>query len=296
MIESKSYPSLSKGWSTPISSVIPEDFVLEDEWATKHVTLEDAVSHRTGLPRHDLAFFRELDGKKSTVRDLVRNLRNLVLTEEPRAKFMYCNFMYVVLSHVIETIMGKGLGNVLKEQIWAPLGMDSTYHDLHEAKKKSESFATGYYWDKENEEFVTAPDMDLTDISGAGAIFSNVLDYAKWVKCLLHKDTLFSEATHREIKKPRMMSGLSPLPGMDLETYSLAWQRSVYRGNVIYHHSGGVHAFGSQVYWLPQHKFGVVAHGNTAMTSNAAEDVLIYKLINDKLEIPQEQRFDPSNQ
>lgn len=269
---------------------------MEDEWATKHLTLEDAASHRTGLPRHDMAMFQELDGKKSTVKDLVRNLRNLTLTMEPRAKFMYCNFMYVVLSHAVETITGKWLGHVLKEHIWTPLGMHSTYFDGNEARKKSENFATGYYWNKEEKEFKPVPDMDMTDVSGAGSIFSNVLDYAKWLKCLLHEDTPFSKATHTEIKKPRMMAGLSPTEGMDLETYGLAWQRSVYRGNVIYHHSGGVHAFGAQVYWLPEHKFGVVAFGNTAMTSNAAEDVLVYKLINDKLAIPNEQRFDPSKQ
>lgn len=40
-------------WTTPISQIIPDDFVLSDAWATEHLTLEDALSHRTGLPRHD---------------------------------------------------------------------------------------------------------------------------------------------------------------------------------------------------------------------------------------------------
>lgn len=40
-------------WTTPIAQIIPADFVLADPWATEHITLEDALSHRTGLPRHD---------------------------------------------------------------------------------------------------------------------------------------------------------------------------------------------------------------------------------------------------
>lgn len=40
-------PDLS--WTTPVSSVIRDDFVLEDAWATDHITFEDLLSHRTGL-------------------------------------------------------------------------------------------------------------------------------------------------------------------------------------------------------------------------------------------------------
>lgn len=105
---------LAKGWSTPISSIIRDDFVLQDEWATCHLTLEDAATHRTGMPRHDRASIREINGRKATPRDVVRNMRNLPLTVEPRTRFVYCNAMYVVLSHIIETVTGKGLGDVLR--------------------------------------------------------------------------------------------------------------------------------------------------------------------------------------
>ncbi|KAK1714323.1 beta-lactamase/transpeptidase-like protein, partial [Colletotrichum lupini] len=47
------YPGLS--WKTPVSHILRDDFVLSDEWATAHITLEDAMSHRTGYPSHDLA-------------------------------------------------------------------------------------------------------------------------------------------------------------------------------------------------------------------------------------------------
>ena len=42
-------------YATPISSILPEDFVLSDDWVTKHVTFEDALCHRSGYPRHDMA-------------------------------------------------------------------------------------------------------------------------------------------------------------------------------------------------------------------------------------------------
>lgn len=70
-------------WDTPVHDIIPGDFVLADAWATTHVTLEDALSHRTGLPRHDKASTHRVvddggnDGSRgrlrtATVRDGVR--------------------------------------------------------------------------------------------------------------------------------------------------------------------------------------------------------------------------------
>jgi CubicO group peptidase (beta-lactamase class C family) len=35
-------------WDTPISFLIPDDFVLADDYLTRHIALEDALSHRTG--------------------------------------------------------------------------------------------------------------------------------------------------------------------------------------------------------------------------------------------------------
>lgn len=113
-------------WDTPISKLIPEDFVLSDAYATSHITIEDSLSHRSGLPRHDFAYGGDYKDEKASVRGVVRALRYLPLTAEPRTKFQYCNQMYVAASHVIETLTGRWLGDVLKEKIWVPLKMKST--------------------------------------------------------------------------------------------------------------------------------------------------------------------------
>ena len=42
-------------WTTPISRLLCEDFVLSDKQATAHVTVEDALNHGTGYPRQNLA-------------------------------------------------------------------------------------------------------------------------------------------------------------------------------------------------------------------------------------------------
>lgn len=292
LIVNEQYPALANGWTTTISSVLRDDFVLQDEWSTTHLTLDDAVSHRTGMPRHDRSTMREIDGRPARPRGIVRNLRNLALTYPPRVTFKYCNLMFITLSHVVETVTGKWLGDVLRETLWQPLGMNSTYFDLDDALAAPGHFASGYRWDSKAKKYNEVPKMPLTEISGAGSVLSTVLDYAKWVKCLLHESEPLSAATHRDLKTPRMMSSTAPFGGLDVQLYSLGWERTLFRGHVVYTHSGGMHAYGAEVYWLPEHKYGVVSFANTALTSNAAEEVLCWRLIQDKLGIPKKEQFD----
>ncbi|KAL7799198.1 beta-lactamase/transpeptidase-like protein [Trichoderma ceciliae] len=291
LIHSGNYSALSQGWSTPISSIIRDDFVLQDEWATNHITLDDAVSHRTGMARHDASSVSVIDGRPATPKDIVRNLRNLPLAAEPRVTPLYCNLMYVTLSHVIETVTGKWLGDVLRERLWAPLGMHSTKFDLQGALDAPEQLASGYVWDLKEEKFQEAPHMTLTEISGAGSVISNVLDYAKWIKSLIHQSGPLSEDVHRDIRSPRVLWDANLGSGYDLSLYGLGWSRSLHKGHVVYTHSGGIHAFGTEVYWFPDVKYGVVVFGNTG-TCHVVEEIIGWKLIDDRLGIPDKDRFD----
>lgn len=49
--DNHTYPTFK--WTTSLQKLIPSDFVLQDHYRTQHVTLEDALCHRTGLPGHD---------------------------------------------------------------------------------------------------------------------------------------------------------------------------------------------------------------------------------------------------
>ncbi|ORY62645.1 putative penicillin-binding protein [Pseudomassariella vexata] len=294
MIDSGIYPSLS--WQTPISTLIRDDFVLMDPytWEQNHLTLEDALSHRTGFPRHDksLGTFYGPDHHKATVRDLTRSLRWLPMVSEPRTKWRYCNLMFMVVSHAMQTLTGQWLGTTFRERIWAPLGMNSTYLSLEDALAGPEHLAGGYYWDYDAEVFETVSFSGLDEASGAGGVVSNVLDYTKWIRCLLNEATPLSKAGHEAIKTPRMaMSGNGK--GYDSPMlYALAWQTSTYKGHRVYTHSGGMEAYGAEVYFLPDLGYGVVTLGNTALTSNYVGNILVWKLINDKLGIPESDRFD----
>jgi len=59
-------------WTTKIADLLEDDWKLEDPIAQKHANLLDILSHRTGLPGHDLGWRRG-----ETAAEAVRALRFL---------------------------------------------------------------------------------------------------------------------------------------------------------------------------------------------------------------------------
>ncbi len=53
-----------------------------------------------------------------------------------------------------------------------------------------------------------------------------------------------------------------------------------------------MHAYGAEVYFFPDLKYGVVTLANTAFSSNAIGDILAWHLVGEKLGLPQDERHD----
>jgi CubicO group peptidase (beta-lactamase class C family) len=285
--DNEKYPHLQ--WDTPINTLIRDDFVLSDEYATTHITVEDALSHRSGLPGHDSS----LGGPGATVKSIVRDLRHLPMSAEPRTKYQYSNAMFIVASHVIQTVTGRQLGDLLRDWIWGPLGMDSTFFDLSSAKSSKEHLATGYRWlyHEEDGGFEDVGWMELDEISGAGSIITNVLDYAKWARAIFTKTTPLSKSGFEQWVTPRtLIPANEPFTGF--KAYALGWTMGVYKGERFYEHSGGLKGFGAELIIFPDREFAVVCLANTGGTANFVDTRLAFHLIDEKLGMEKEQRFD----
>ena len=288
LIDSGNYSLLSPGWKTKISSLIRDDFVLQDTWATEHLTLEDAASHRTGMSRHDSSIIWNPDDPRSIVKNTVRKMRNLAFHVEPRTVFQYCNMFYTVLAHVAEMLTGRWLGDVMKDIIWTPLGMNSTYFEFADAVAAGEDVSQGYIWHDDKQELKPLPHIENAVMNGAGAMISNVLDYAKWMKCLLDRASPLSEAIHRDIRLPRMVPAFQTI-GSDVTSYAIGWFQATIHGRTVYWHSGSTGIHGALVYWFPNDSYGITIFVNSV---SPIRQILLFKLLEDKFNVPHEQRID----
>jgi len=156
--------------------------------------------------------------------------------------------------------------------------------------------AKTYRWDKKTSTHVELPWLVQPEGQGSGSIFSCAEDYAKWVHCMMKRSLPFSEDSHKELVKPRVIVE----PDEDEERrrrffshqlYALGWEIETYRGQTMIGHSGSVPGFGSLVKYLPDLDWGIVVFGNSNGAGEFAE-TLFWSLVDDLLQVPAEERTD----
>lgn len=105
-------------WDTPMSYLLPEDFVMSGDVYTNQVSVEDILSHRSGFPRHDLSYLGIRAEHPDTPQSITRNLRNLPTAAPLRTKWMYSNIMYIVASWLVEKMSGLAFSDFLQENFF----------------------------------------------------------------------------------------------------------------------------------------------------------------------------------
>lgn len=267
-------------WDTPVRSYVPT-FALYDPVATERMTPRDLVTHRSGLPRHDLMWYKS----PYTRQELFDRLRYLEPSKDFRAVFQYNNLMYMAAGHLIDCLSGQCWEDFTRDRILAPLGMVHTRFSVVEAQQ-TKDFARPHKEEKE-EVIETNFYEEQGAIGPAGAIVSSVAEMSQWVLLQLnggkHGDRqIVSAGQIAQLHGPQITL---PDSGRYAElpppvTYGLGWSVQSYRGHTILQHSGGINGFSSLVTFLPREQLGVVVLNNLSslvpfiVTFNAIDRLL----------------------
>ncbi|KAF2019814.1 beta-lactamase/transpeptidase-like protein [Aaosphaeria arxii CBS 175.79] len=283
-------------WDTPVSKLLPDDFVLADPMYTEHVTIEDILSHRSGMPRHDESYFSYRGANPDTPKSITRNLRNLPLSRPLRVEHQYCNIMYTAASYLVETLSGQSYAEFLKTRFWEPLGMTNTFHDICEvqAGNATDRLAQAYTWVKKKETYKPIPMFNQPEGTGAGCIFSCANDYAKWIQTMIKRGGPLSEESHTELRRPRSIpleDEDDDVPFLSPALYAMGWSTESYRGIPVVAHDGSVPGFSSVMRFLPKQEWGIVVFGNSNHAWKVAEAVF-KRLMDDLLRVPVDDRVD----
>lgn len=285
--DNEKHPNIKR--NTPMSQLIRDDFVLQDEYITSHATLEDCLSHRTGMPGHTLTLVGD-SPKEST-----RNLRNLSTDKEFRSGFAYCNIMYIAVSHMIEKVIGEWLGAFLRRRIWEPLEMNATFFSPLDAQQyirdenNTVEFARPYTWDPKTSSQRDIPYWNNPAISGAGSMVSNVLGYAKYTRSMIEKSGPLSKQAHSDLITPRTLIKPFDAHFPNLMLYCLGWFSGIYHGELVIHHSGVVEGCTANILYIPEREWRVIVMCNQA---DPGREVLVWHLVDEFLKVPVEKRVD----
>ncbi|KAH8890346.1 beta-lactamase/transpeptidase-like protein [Thozetella sp. PMI_491] len=270
-----------------IASIIPDDFVLPDAYATAHATLGDALGHLLGVGDHNLNY----GGEGYTLRDAIRSMRHLAMTAELREKHQYLNMGYMVIQHVIEALSGQEIAESHHKYIWDPLGMVSTFVKRQDAVAAPNGLATGYSWDPLSNELLEASWAHDYPLVGGGGLISSIRDMTRYLDAVIHKKFPLLQSRHDELFKPRAISEDPPYEHMTTVIYALGWNISSYRGRRLISHSGGISGYSSKVVFLPDEKWGIALLTNSSH-GYQANDAAMIRLLDDFLGVTGDQRQD----
>jgi CubicO group peptidase (beta-lactamase class C family) len=248
-------------WDKPVSTFLP-GFQLHDRVATEQLTPRDMVSHRSGLPRHDLSWYNATELSR---KELVARLPYMEPTYPLRSRWQYNNFMFLTAGYLVEQVTGKSWEDNVRERIFQPLGMTGSNFSVHDSEKAAD-FALPYR--EEDDKIGLIPFREVTNMGPAGSINSSIRDMSKWVQVHLTGGKaggrqLIGPATLIDIHSPHMVLTETPERiELSQASYGLAWFIDAYRGHQRVHHGGNIDGFSALVTLLPNDDLGMVVLTN----------------------------------
>jgi CubicO group peptidase (beta-lactamase class C family) len=156
----------------------------------------------------------------------------------------------------------------MRDWIFRPLGMRSSATRIGEVPASGDVASPHVNFGGEPR---PVPRYDIANVRGAGAISSNALDMAQWLRFLLgggqyRGRRLLGEATLAEILSPQTIMPPPDAvlrPYVNFSLYGLGTELMDYKGRKVVHHGGVIQGMHSYFALVPDAHLGVVVLTNT---------------------------------
>ena len=253
-------------WDTPVREYIPW-FKLQKLFLSEHLTPRDMVTHRSGLPRHDLVWYNNTE---ATRKDLVQRLAFLEPSADLRERFQYNNLMFLTSGFLVETLTGKTWEESVRALVFDPLGMKRSNFSVDDSQT-DDDFAFPYV--EKDDKIIKIPFRNISTIGPAGSINSCARDMAQWLLLHLNDGAIDGEqivnaATIQEMHQCHMTFGGAASTRADIFNlgYGMGWFLDMYRGHKRVHHGGNIDGFSALVSMIPDERLGFVVLTNKNAT------------------------------
>jgi CubicO group peptidase (beta-lactamase class C family) len=254
-------------WDKPVREYLP-GFRMHDPVATDQLTPRDMVTHRSGLPRHDLIWYTS----SFTREQLVERLRYLELNKPIRANFQYNNLMFLTAGYLGGKVAGSSWEEIVRRGVLDPLGMTHTRFTSDDARKTPD-FALPYRKNWKTEDVSVIDFSRWGDVGPAGSMNSAIDDMAQYLLLHVNKGTyggkqVLGRNNADQMQSPQMVMQGSPLfPEQSESSYGMGLFIETYRGHKHVHHGGNLDGFALNFSFLPNDGIGVVVLTNLDGTS-----------------------------
>ncbi|QDU21678.1 serine hydrolase [Urbifossiella limnaea] len=267
-------------------------FRLSDPLADREVTFRDLLSHRTGMPRHDMLWV----AYTADTSDLIRRWGRAKSSTSFRSTWEYANVPFTTAGVVAGKLNGSDWAAAAKARLFDPLGMAST-SGTAKAGQAAADHATPHYrgFDRSITPIIWD---DIDHAGGAGCINSTARDMGNWLRAQLaggklgDKDVIPARQL-KEMHSPQMVvktdgafAPFFPAKSTAYASYGLGWFVHDYRGHKCVSHGGTLTGFRAQCMMIPEKKLGVFVACN--LRPSALPEVVTKSVLDRALGLPLE--------
>ncbi|WFC40976.1 serine hydrolase [Pseudoxanthomonas sp. SE1] len=236
----------------PLSAWLPAGTKLPD-YQGKPILIRHVVTHSSGLPALPSRMAApSVDDPYARLDEaaLLASLGDVTLTAAPGTTFQYSNFASMVLSYAVARRAGTDMETLLKQRLFAPLGMQHAYIDQAPPGVRA---AVGH---TPNARPASAWHFQA-NLAGVGGVRATLDDMVRYVQGQLGGEpTSISPALELSQRK------ISDAPPM-----AMNWMLMPVGERVVHVHEGGTGGFSSFVSFDKERRRGVVILSDTTWNS-----------------------------
>lgn len=236
----------------PVAQLLPAYQV--PEFKGTPITLLDLATQTSGLPRMpDNIRPARADNPYAdyTAVELKAFLAKHQMARQPGTLYEYSNLGTGLLGHALSELAKKSYGDLIRDQIAVPLGMNSTSVALSpsmRARLMPGHSALGQ----------PVANWDMAVLAGAGALRSNAQDMVRYVQAMMSAGPDSAYALARQVQRPT--------DGKKGGQIGLFWHISTVRGTPVVWHNGMTGGYASFAGFTGDGMRGVVVLTSSAVS------------------------------
>ena len=187
----------------PITRYLPWFTVTPSERDDPPITIEELLTHSSGLPREAGAHWTTFEFPST------EQLRELmparVAPFAPEVRWKYSNLAYSIAGMIVEAVSGQKWADYVQREIFQPLGMNASSVDQNVT-----GLAVGYGRRMPDGTRATTPFIDARGMAAATGVTSTVEDMARFVSAQFRNGPrggaqILSTASLREMHRVRVL-------------------------------------------------------------------------------------------
>jgi CubicO group peptidase (beta-lactamase class C family) len=186
----------------------------------------------------------------------------------PGTAWHYSNSGFFLLGAIVEKVSGEPLGVYLRDQFFAPLGMNETAID--DGSDAAPGRAEGYVHAPWSDRWFVRPwQISLTNAGGAGALRSSAMDLVKWMHALMSGRIVDAKLLQEMTTPARLSDGslasanrFKPQPE-DLGDYGFGLRIGTLGSHWQIGHDGDIQGFQTALSTYPDDRITIAVVANT---------------------------------